>query len=434
MSAADALPVPDSVLQAAYVRVLPPLAFVTVLIALVAPRGSALCLLILCAALAVPAVRSGFRDAVWPLPGLMLSLAAAGAYIAVNALWSANVSEAYGKVGYFTIAVAATYAAVCGVRRLDRVLLGQTGWAIFAAVVAGMVFLTVEVLLDQPIKRMVLSAIPLFKVEAKHMKVGSDGTVSAINPYVLNRNLGILSLAFWPAMLIAAAVLRRHVALWLTAVLVVLFALTVLKSEHETSVLALAFAALTWAGMRFRPDIMRKAVIAGWIMATMLVVPIAAASYSAKLYEAQVIPQTGRNRIVLWGFTAHEIRKNPILGVGIASTKELDDQVGPAAAKPADHPYALRTGRHSHNVFMQTWYELGATGAVLLLSIGLVILSSLRTTPRLAAPFAHAAFVSAVLTACFSWGIWQVWFLSGFCLSALLLVIALQLVDEQKPA
>ena len=119
-------------------------------------------------------------------------------------------------------------------------------------------------------------------------------------------------------------------------------------------------------------------------------------------------------------------RKAPLLGVGVASTKELDEARAPVAEKPADFTYPLRTGRHSHNVFMQTWYELGAAGAVLLLALGLAAIRTLARLPVRNQPFAFAGFVSAVLIGSFSWGIWQTWFLAAYGIWAVMLGLALK--------
>ena len=121
-----------------------------------------------------------------------------------------------------------------------------------------------------------------------------------------------------------------------------------------------------------------------------------------------------------------------MLGTGIASTKLLDQEAGPTAPRPADYTYALRTGRHSHNIFMQTWYELGGIGAAFMLAIGLTVLALLGRLSAAVGPYAQASFVSAVIVGCFSWGMWQTWFMAAYALWAILLTFAIRIAREAE--
>ena len=402
--------------------------------ALVAPRAVAGSLVILALVLALPLRPEFWRDRAWPLPAAMLALAAFGGYIAINALWSINRGEAYGKVLFVFVAATLVWLAVAGIADLARAQLERIAKAALVAVAIGAAYLCIEVVSNQAIKRTVMALVPLLQLEStKHMRV-VDGRVVAINEYVLNRNMAVLVLLLGPALLLVQSLLSAAVARIGAASLLAVTALALFKSEHETSMLALIFAGITFAGMSLAPTAMRRLVYAGWITATLLVVPIAAASYAAGLHQAQWIPQTGRNRIILWGFTAKEVRAAPILGTGVASTKELDLRAEATAIQPADHTYPLRTGRHSHNIFLQTWYELGAVGAFLLLGIGLAALSVLTRLPRAHEPYALASFVSAVIIGCFSWGMWQTWFIAAYAVWAVLLVLALATADRRRDA
>lgn len=402
-----------------------------VLSALIAPRGAAWSMLLVAAAL-LAAARPRLRPSDGlPLPAATVALLAFGAYLVVNASWAADRKEAYEKVAFFFIATAVAAVAIASVARAERSALERLTAAVPIGVGVGALFLLIEVLLDQPISRLIGTWLPFARPDPKHAQVVGDRVV-AINDYRLNRNLGVLSLLLFPALLALKALLPQ---LWFrtaAALLAATTALAVLRSAHETSMLALAFAGTAFAGMWLWPLVMRRLITAGFVIATLLVVPIALASYSAGLWQARWIPETGRNRIILWSFTASEWRKAPLLGIGVASTRELDARAGPTAERLPGHTYALRTGRHSHNIFMQTWYELGAVGAALLLAIGLALLALLRRLPRSQAPYAYATFVSAVLIGCFSWGLWQAWFMAAFATSAIALAIALETAERRE--
>ena len=409
----------------------PTLALAALMLALVAPRGTPGLLALLAlpmvtlAALRGDLVRSTqLKPVEWAVLGL-------GCYIAVNASWSVDHREAYEKVAiYFLFAALVSLAATALPTLGDETAAGLRR-ALLIAVATGAIFLAIETNFGQPIKRLIVSMLPFIRPPAKHMDV-ENGWVTHIQPYVLNRNHAILSLLLWPALLGLRGTLKSPMAWAAMAALTAVSAIAIFPSEHETSMIALMAALLVFGGMWLWPSAVRVLVVAGWVAATMLIVPIASASYSAKLYQAQWIPLTGRNRIVLWGVTSKRVWKAPILGVGLTSTKPLDQEAADKAAWPKDHPYPLRTGRHSHNIYMQTWYELGAIGALLLLAIGLGVLRLIWRLAPDVQPYAFASFVSASIIGAFSWGMWQPWFMAAFGFWAVALMIVVDAAERQQ--
>ena len=64
-----------------------------------------------------------------------------------------------------------------------------------------------------------------------------------------------------------------------------------------------------------------------------------------------------------------------------------------------------KTGPHSHNEFLQTWYELGAVGVILLLAAGCAVIGYIgRLPPANLRPFMLAQFAVFFVMAAFSWG------------------------------
>lgn len=402
---------------------------------LVAPRGAVITLVLLAVALAVQAgiITKGsahWPAGSWPPSAPWLLATAFGAYIAVNATWSVHRSEAFGKVIFYGFAVLLAAAAISCLSRIGRKPLERLAQAMLAAVGIGMAYLLAEVLLDQVVARTVASWLPFVRPDPKHATV-VDGKVVTIGAYVLNRNVAALSLLLFPALLMARSLLPRPAALAYGVVLALGTAVAAFNSQHETSMLAIVFAGVAFAGLWAVPALMRNAVLAGWLVATLLVVPIALASYAAGLHQVGWIPETGRNRIILWNVTGREVARTPVLGVGVASTRELDERVAATATRPDGHTYSLRTGRHAHNIFMQTWYELGAVGALLLMGLGLAVLATLRRLPRGQLPYAYATFVAATIVGCFSWGMWQTWFMAAYAVTAVVLALALEVAERR---
>ena len=83
-----------------------------------------------------------------------------------------------------------------------------------------------------------------------------------------------------------------------------------------------------------------------------------------------------------------------------------------------------KTGPHSHNEFLQTWYELGAVGAILLLAAGCAVILSIGRLSPAVQPFMLAQFAGFFVMAAFSWGMWQSWLMALPGLAALYAAMA----------
>ena len=409
----------------------PVLALVAGLGALIAPRSTPLFLPLLAAAILLLA-RPSLGVALRPSP-LLVALGAMCAYLLVNSLWAVETVDGLGRAALFGAIVIVAFAVAAALVRMERAESGDLARALLIAIGVGALFLAIETPLAQPIRRAAASLLPFLRPAPKHMTF-AKGWVEHIQPYTLNRNMAALVLLLWPAFLLLKAQLSPGKARLAATALLVLSALAIFTSEHETSMLAIAASCLVYAGMHIAAPVMRALVLAGWVAATLLVVPMAAYSYQAGLHQAKWLPGTARNRIVLWSVTVEKMREAPILGIGIGSTKPLDEEAAPTAeTKPGDS-YPQRTGRHSHNVFMQTWFELGAVGALLLLAIGVLGLRVLARLPAADQPYVYASFVAATVIASFSWGMWQPWFMCLFGMWILALLVGLRAGSRNPPA
>ena len=130
----------------------------------------------------------------------------------------------------------------------------------------------------------------------------------------------------------------------------------------------------------------RFLLLTGWVLATMLAVPLAKLPYDVGWQHwTWLPPESVAARFYIWKYSADKTSAHMLTGIGIRGTRDLH-LVIPVDPNDPNMGYALkgRAARHPHNVFLQTWLELGAIGAVLLLSIGLAGLWSLRNWPVLA--------------------------------------------------
>lgn len=411
----------------------PACALVAVLAAILMPRATPWLLLLMGAPIVVSAMGPHRASALRPLPNLTIGLGVLCIYLALNAMWAVDPLQGVGRAVLFAVIAALVTAVWAALPKRDGEHMKLLQRAVLIGAGVGVLFLAVETVFDQPVRRLVVSAVPFLRPAPKHMTV-TDGWVTHIGLYTLNRSLAMIVLLLWPLLLIARAKLTSGQSRLAAVALLGATAIAVFFSEHETSMLALVAGCLVFAGMTVAPKPMRALVLAAWVAATLLVVPLAATAYDKGLHQAGWLPQTARNRIVLWGVTADKVWANPVLGIGIDSTKPLDeDAAAQATVKPGDS-YPQRTGRHAHNIFMQTWYELGAVGALLLLAVGVLALRALGRLPAADQPYAVASFVSAMAIGAFTWGMWQPWFMAAFGIWAAMLVIGLDAASRTSRA
>lgn len=116
------------------------------------------------------------------------------------------------------------------------------------------------------------------------------------------------------------------------------------------------------------------------------------------------------------------------------STPALRDEekVEAPAEKPAGFVLQRTTGQHGHDLFLQTWYELGAVGALLLALAGATVVLLIPLLPLTAQPFAAATFAAFTAVAAFAWGMWQAWFMCATGLVALYLPLAAAATEAAK--
>ncbi len=67
-------------------------------------------------------------------------------------------------------------------------------------------------------------------------------------------------------------------------------------------------------------------------------------------------------------------------------------------------------------MFLQTWYELGLVGAILMALAGARVALRMLRLPKEIQPFAAASFAAFLGIARFAWSMWQTWFMCAIAL------------------
>jgi O-antigen ligase len=350
-------------------------------------------------------------------PPLIVVLAVFAAYVLASAAWSQAPKLALYTVAIGSLVLAASWAAVAGMALMPLIRCRKLANAIIIGFAIGLAFLLIEELSDDAIKLFFYNKLPFVIRNPKHMNL-RDAEILNVALYMSNRSVAIASLLLWPVLGMIAALFTTSVQkpwrMALSLSIGITVVVIVLLSQHETSAIALSLGAVVFlvAFVSRRGAVLLAT--AGWLTAVLLVIPAAHYAYDGlQLQKPGALPFSARARVVLWKYTATQIRKAPYIGVGALSTEPLDVRRGPIEPPP-DEPMALRSGRHAHNIYLQVWYELGGIGAAMLLAIGVVAIASMRRLAPEAQPFALATFAGAAAMAATSWSLWQEWFMASF--------------------
>ena len=232
----------------------------------------------------------------------------------------------------------------------------------------------------------------------------------------------------------AMGTLRRRSGLVVSGLTVLLAGVVILLAEHDTSKLAFVAGLSVFASAYVAARPTGRMVAVGWVIACLAVLPSALIVHRLDLHNAPWLPGSARHRIIIWNHTAEQVLNAPWLGVGARSTYLLGPRLEHEPITRPDEAFTRTLSTHSHSIYLQTWFELGLVGATLLTVLGLAILQAIRSLAGSLQPYAYATFVSAAVMAASSYGMWQIWFVSMFGLTAALVGLGASLLAKRYGA
>ncbi len=356
--------------------------------------------------------------------------------------WSSSGLEAVAKVFAMAMLVVVTGVTVLSASRSDRVMLTWVCQGLVIGVILGGLYVAIETLSNQILVRSIYENFPSLQGEMrKHLGI-KEGKVWYLTPTNINRQTANLVLLFWPAAWAVWYLFSGQLRKVLLAVLIGLAVAILLKTEHQSSQLAFALSGSMLALSSWSPAVARRTIQAAWCVAVMLVVPICYALAANNFQQNSALGMSAKSRIPIWGYTAERVLDAPFIGIGTGSTTALHDKIRDDrriqekenhSQQPSERKWSVpRLGRHSHNIYLQTWFELGAVGAVLLLISGLVLLSEIgKLRPdRQVLPLTVFATVGSLIAT--SYSIWQLWILAGIALSAFFTSVVMLRQEAQQ--
>jgi hypothetical protein len=367
----------------------------------------------------------GWRELIRPSP-VWTIIFILGIYLLINVTWAANQLFAMGSVALFWGLSLLSCASIRSIDYLSFGLLRRAAISFAMGAALGTVYLLFDLLTHASLMRWLLNTVELLQRNPKHMNI-INGEVIRIKSSVLNHNAAVVMFNFWPALacLTSAYSKSRPLSVGLFA----LTAITIFLSEHDSSKVALALSSLVFLCAIFWPRFTVKGLAVTWCLAFVLVLPTVLAAYKVDLQKAEWLPSSFRQRVVIWQYTAEAIPAHLWGGIGVASTPALKPT--PDAAKIDSSGFRRTTGEHSHDLFLQTWYELGGVGVLLVAVAGASIALIIYSMPSIARPFASAAFFACLAVEAFAWSIWQTWLMCAICLLVLYLHVSIALFRKQ---
>jgi O-antigen ligase len=345
-----------------------------------------------------------------------LRLAAFGIWMALSALWAPRALSALHIALTFGLYVLCVEVWRYFLERPDTDLvrrrLGQAlllGFALVATIIA------FEALTHLAGRSALATAFPSLRPGAHHMTLDAAGVVS-VHPYMLNRSVAAVMFMTWPVFLIAQAVIPRAHRIAATAGLAGLTGLCVIAGQHGSSRLAFGASALMFVLATWRATIARRTALIAWTVLSLLVVPLAAAAYKVELFRWDVLPYSSAHRILIWGHTANDVLRRPLVGVGAAATRYIEQVEKPIIVRSSKFEFPVSVNSHAHNAYLQVWFELGAIGAFLFWVAGLPVITSIANASAAVRPTLYAAWATAATIASTSYSLTDPWFMASFCL------------------
>jgi len=349
-------------------------------------------------------------------------LLAFAAWSLVTAAWAPEPAKTAGKAMFLGIIILAAQVVLAQMRETATPTLRRLATAALLGIGVGYLATAFEILSNQYLTRTVLTLFPALQTGiAKHL-IFENGALSDVGEVGINRRLALLTLLLWPALVLACTQSRSLRLAGITVAIAGATA-TLLAGTHQSSQVAILTSAAVFGLARVSYRWTLRLVAAAWCLSVVLMVPAGTAAYRAELHNASWLPYSARHRVVIWGYTADQVLRNGVLGVGADGTAAVHERRRAQGKEISrDHGFELDTGRHAHNAYLQVWYELGIPGALLFLAAGLALLRAISSLPARAQPFALAQFACAAAMLAFSFSIWQTWFQAAIGLSVITLL------------
>ncbi len=360
------------------------------------------------------------------MPASLACLAFLG-FAAISSVWSSEpmfglvtvfrVSMTFFAALYLTLALRQQMSGMTAVHRTRFVRAIPMG-ALFAVLV-----LLVEFLTDNGLSGLIFKLAPGLWSGSPKLIVAKAGEAARLVPEPFMHNRGVAAMVVLaPVFMLGIAIWqKRSVNSWTIPLSALVLAVTVYLSESETAKLAMLGGVVSYALAVMRPVGAWRSLSAVCIIGTVLALPLAMVPYWLGVHTWSAASFSAQERATIWRNTAVSTLNRPLFGVGVQSTRFQESDL-PKIETPSGK---LRSplGWHAHNAFLQTWFELGAAGALGLLVAILSLIGASRRLDQSIHPAAAALVTIVLCTAATGWSLWQPWLIATFAFGAVFIAM-----------
>jgi len=363
-------------------------------------------------------------------PLLVTALAIAG-WSELTAAWSPAPFASFTKPLYMLVGTIGLAVAAGGLRSIENAALRRVSLGLLLGLLIAGAILALDTVTDQALTKFFYNTFPSLRAGLAKQLTIENGVVEQIKENNINRRATVVTLLLVPALYAALTAHTQRVRWGAALGVAVIAAILMRYSAHQSSQAAIVAAALAFGLARISMRSARILTGAAWCASCLLVVPLVSALHATDIHKNEHgLFFSARHRIVIWNYTAELIKKSPLMGVGADATAAITEarakQANPEPVEK-DGQFVPDAARHAHNAYLQTWYELGAIGAVLLAMLGIAALAAAGSAVLAIQPFLIAEFAAIAGMIAFSFSLWQVWFQGAIGLGVLALLVAQQL-------
>lgn len=352
---------------------------------------------------------------------LPLSIAGFLAVCSASALWAVDSQRTLETTGlaWLLFLCWLTVRHWVELQSVSR-LVSMTRWTCIL-ILAILVLLSSEIATNQYIHRYLVNDVGMSMSIPNYYDTNGDQIKVLLQ--FLSQHMATLSYLFWPTLLGIFLTFGKSRFIFMSA-FSVLTAYAVWNSDNQTAMLSLcvgaAFLVLAWKLPR--STVILAATV--WVVATIAIVPLTHVVHDVlQLQFNPLIPASGRARFPIWFEVANRVGEHPYTGHGVVSLQSL---------VLSGHGF-LGEHAHAHNVFLQTWYETGLLGSLLLLMCALVLLRRLYQYPRGFVCIGTAAMVTLSISfATTAWELWVPWHLGAVTLAGSLFLLVDRIILQKN--
>ncbi|MFM1813516.1 MAG: hypothetical protein RLZ98_211 [Pseudomonadota bacterium] len=370
----------------------------------------------------VAACEGQLRRSIIYLSPVTIAFSLLAAWMAVTGFWAPDGLDAATKATVAMLFVLGVHfvAGWLSLQRDERVAL-LSFW-LLAGFAFGAVYLLAEVVTGLEIKRQIMNAIGSSPQHAYFTY--ENGRIVAISPNALARSMTVLALLLWPMLCLCRLLFGSKNGWVFPMLLYAVVVSAILLSRSDSNKLAVIVSSGAFLLLMVQVSAVRKLVGLGWFVAVVAMLPLALFAFDNRLYHAEWLPKSAQDRVVIWGHTARQTFKSPIIGAGAhAAYWRGREERTTAEPPPGGHRQVMTLSTHAHNVYLQVWFELGAIGVILLLVSGMLALQQSTKLAPVAGAHATTTFVALMVVIFSTWGAFQYWFMASFAMVAICLAL-----------